>query len=108
MTQAISLNPLNHVFYSNRSAALLSLGKAEKALEDATECVNIKPDWAKGYGRRGAALYALERFDDAIKAYDEGLGLDASNKQLASGKAQAEKAQVQRSAAANPFATLGA
>lgn len=96
------------MFYSNRSAALLSLGKGDKALEDADECVKIKPDWAKGHGRRGAALYALQRFDDALQAYDAGLAMDATNKQLVSGRGQAERAKQERSASSNPFATLGA
>ena len=38
-TQAIQLNPADHVFYSNRSQAFLNSGNHEKALEDAEACV---------------------------------------------------------------------
>ena len=34
-------------------------GKYEKALEDANLCTEVKPDWGKGYFRKGLALYAL-------------------------------------------------
>jgi stress-induced-phosphoprotein 1 len=43
------------VFYSNRSGAYASLEKYQEALEDATKCVELKSDWAKGYVRKGLA-----------------------------------------------------
>ncbi len=36
--------------------AYASLGNASSALSDANECIKLAPDWAKGYGRKGAAL----------------------------------------------------
>lgn len=41
---------------SNRSAALLQLRKSGKALEDAEQCIKRKPDWDKGFYRKGLAL----------------------------------------------------
>lgn len=38
----------------------------------AVQCVSLKPDWAKGYSRLGAAYFGLQQYDDAIKAYDDG------------------------------------
>lgn len=72
-TEAIKLNDKNHVFYSNRSAAYLSKGWSDSALKDADKCIEIKPDWPKGYGRKGAALHGLKRYDDAIKIYETAL-----------------------------------
>jgi hypothetical protein len=37
-------------------------GKYEKALEDANLTIDVKPDWGKGYFRRGMALYSLGMF----------------------------------------------
>ena len=56
-TEAIALDPNNHVLYSNRSGAYASLKDFDKALEDANKTTEIKPDWAKGWGRKGTALH---------------------------------------------------
>jgi stress-induced-phosphoprotein 1 len=46
---------------SNRAAAFLQLGKEIKAIKDAEQAIALKPDWAKGYFRKGGALVALRR-----------------------------------------------
>ena len=46
---------------SNRAAAFLQLGKEIKAIKDAEQAMALKPDWAKGYFRKGGALVALRR-----------------------------------------------
>lgn len=56
-SQAIDIEPQNHVLYSNRSGAYASKKEFDKALEDAEKTTEIKPDWAKGWGRRGSALH---------------------------------------------------
>lgn len=71
-TKAIELDGNNHVYYSNRSAAYLSKGDAQNALKDADSCVQVKPSWAKGYSRKGAALHSLKRYEEAAAAYKEG------------------------------------
>lgn len=58
-TQAIELQPANHILYSNRSAAYTSRKDFQKALEDANKTTELKPDWSKGWGRKGAALHGL-------------------------------------------------
>ncbi|KAL3661338.1 hypothetical protein V7S43_013542 [Phytophthora oleae] len=82
-TRAIELDPDNAVYYSNRSAAYLAMGDARgKALKDAETCIELKPDWWKGYSRKGAAEHALQRFDAARTTYNEGLKLDPDNQSL--------------------------
>ena len=63
-TRAIKDDPDNAALRSNRSTALLQLHKLSKALADADECIKLRPDWDKGYYRRGAALEALGRLGD--------------------------------------------
>ncbi|ETK83281.1 hypothetical protein F441_11733 [Phytophthora nicotianae CJ01A1] len=91
-------DPNAHVFYSNRSAAQLKLNKADEALKDADQCIALKPNWAKGYSRRGSALYALGRYADAYRAYKDGLSHEASNAGLLEGlRAVEAKLVTQRS-----------
>jgi stress-induced-phosphoprotein 1 len=71
----------------------LSKGDSESAFEDAKKCVEIKPDWPKGYSRKGAALHALGKYDEAIATYDEGLKQDPNNESLKSGKEEVTKAK---------------
>ena len=69
-TKAIKLDQENAVLYSNRSAAFLKLGKVAKAIEDADECIVLKPDWEKGYFRKGQALETKGDFSSAFDTYD--------------------------------------
>lgn len=98
-TEAIALDGSNHVLYSNRSAAYAKSEMYEQALEDAEKTVELKPDWVKGYSRKGSALAYLGRLDESVKAYQDGLALDPDNQQLKEGL---NEVQGQRSDA-NPF-----
>ncbi|KAG7671793.1 putative Hsp70-Hsp90 organizing protein 3 [Nannochloris sp. 'desiccata'] len=93
-SDAIAVDPNNHVLYSNRSACFSSLMRYQEALDDAEKVVSIKPDWAKGYSRKGAALHGLRRFDDAVATFEKGLEYDASNAQLKQGLADAKAASA--------------
>ncbi|KAL4710670.1 hypothetical protein ACJJTC_003306 [Scirpophaga incertulas] len=97
-SDALVLDPKNHVLYSNRSAAYAKAGNYTAALIDAEKTVEINPTWSKGYSRKGSALAYLGRFDEAIVAYQKGLELDPSNQQLATGleevKKQAQDAKI--------------
>jgi stress-induced-phosphoprotein 1 len=91
-TDAIALAPGNHVLYSNRSAALASLHRYSDALADAQKTVELKPDWAKGYSRLGAAHLGLGDAASAVAAYEKGLALEPSNDGLKAGLEDAKKA----------------
>jgi len=93
-SDAINVDPQNHVLYSNRSACFSSLMRYQEALDDAEKVVSIKPDWAKGYSRKGAALHGLRRFEDAVAAFKKGLEHDPSNAQLKQGLTDAEAASA--------------
>lgn len=67
------------MFYSNRSGAYASLNQLELALQDAVKCISIKPDWAKGYQRKGHAEYELGRLAEAIETYKVGLQKEPGN-----------------------------
>ena len=94
------------MFYSNRSAAYLSKGDAQTALYDAVKCIDLKCDWPKGYSRKGAALHALKRYDDAKAAYQEGLAIAPQDAGCLAGVKEVDKI-LSASAAGPPGGGLG-
>lgn len=46
-TDALQLDPTNHILYSNRSAAHLKMGQFQQALQDATKARDLNPKWPK-------------------------------------------------------------
>lgn len=90
-TDAIAIEPSNHILYSNRSAAYASKKNYEKALSDAETVTKLKPDWPKGWGRVGAAKHGLGDLPGARNAYEEGLKLDPDNAQIKSGLASVKR-----------------
>ncbi len=103
LTQAIELEK-NHVFYSNRSGAYASLKDYSNALSDAEECVRLSSTWAKGYSRKGAALYGLGRLPEAKAAYEAGLKIDPNNDSIKD--ALRDVVQEMRTPPSNPLAGL--
>ncbi|KAL3117742.1 hypothetical protein niasHT_000918 [Heterodera trifolii] len=83
--------PRNHVLHANISAILLRMDAAEddedggadstrrkeEALEAAEKAIQMKPDWSKAHFRRGEALSALGRGDEAVLAHAEAFRLSA-------------------------------
>ena len=92
-TKAINEDGTNHLYYSNRSAAYLKQGDASNALNDANSCLGLEPAFAKGYSRKGAALHGLQRYNDAIHAYEQGLIQFPDDAGLLTGLAQVKKEQ---------------
>lgn len=83
-TEAIEITPDNHLLYrytppthsfidsfSNRSQAYMNLKDWEKALADASKCVELQSDFAKGHFKKGTILLELKRPEDAVKAFTE-------------------------------------
>jgi stress-induced-phosphoprotein 1 len=57
----------------------------QNALEDANKTTELKPDWSKGYGRKGTALHGNGDLVGANDAFEEALKLDPNNAQAKSG-----------------------
>jgi tetratricopeptide (TPR) repeat protein len=67
------------VLLSNRSACYLRTFKWQEALEDANGVLFLRPEWSKGYTRRGDALYGLYQYDQALEAYNQAASLERVN-----------------------------
>ncbi|KAI8955642.1 hypothetical protein F4801DRAFT_274212 [Xylaria longipes] len=111
-TKAIEQAPENHVLYSNRSAAYASKRDWTNALQDAEKTTQVKPDWPRGWGRKGAALHGSGDLLGAVDAYEEGLKLDPNNAGLKNSLASVKRAVEQEEAGAgfgggDPMGGLG-
>ncbi|KAL9115870.1 MAG: hypothetical protein Q9227_000238 [Pyrenula ochraceoflavens] len=107
-SEAIKLDPTNHVLYSNRSGAHASMKNYTEALEDANKTTEIKPDWAKGWGRKGSALHGLSNLAEAKDAFQKALELDPSNAQAKSGLESVQRSlDTDAGAGGDPLGGLG-
>lgn len=78
-----------HTLYSNRSAAHLVSDQFKEAEADGDKCIELNPDWPKGYLRKGKAQCArgglegkLEEFEAGIATFKLGLEKDEGNEDL--------------------------
>jgi len=95
-TKAIECNPNGngaHTYFSNRSACFAEQQKYEEALDDAKQCIKLKPDFGKGYSRLGLAYFKLDNLGEAKKAYQQGLKIEPNNESLKNGLDEVAKAQ---------------
>nr|CAB3449808.1 unnamed protein product [Digitaria exilis] len=80
--QAMDLDPEDATLLSNRSLCWLRMGDAEKALQDAVECKEMRPDWPKACYRQGAALLLMKDYKRACEALFDGFKLDPENAEI--------------------------
>uniref|UniRef100_R7W679 Heat shock protein STI n=1 Tax=Aegilops tauschii TaxID=37682 RepID=R7W679_AEGTA len=81
-SEAIELDPSDAALYSNRSLCYLQMTEADKALHAANTCIKLRPEWIKGYYRKGAALMSVEDYKGACDAFMAGLQLDPGNAEM--------------------------
>eukprot|EP00123_Amoebidium_parasiticum_P020087 comp41630_c0_seq1/m.47447 comp41630_c0_seq1/g.47447 ORF comp41630_c0_seq1/g.47447 comp41630_c0_seq1/m.47447 type:complete len:386 (-) comp41630_c0_seq1:3-1160(-) len=77
-TKAISLTDdpeLLGTLYSNRAAAYEKLEKFDQALADTNSAIKYRPNWAKGYFRKGEAESGLKQYRLALESYENALRL---------------------------------
>jgi len=84
------------MLHSNRSGAHASLAHAVLALDDARRAVALRPDWAKGWSRVGAALHLARDWEGATEAYAHGLRLEPESAALRHALAEAEKQRARQ------------
>ena len=85
-TKAIELDPNDPILYSNRSAMFYNLNEFNNAIIDAEMAIQLRPQYAKAYLRKGNALEAQYRYKEALDAYELGLKQDPEHSQLIEAK----------------------
>lgn len=71
-----------HIILSNRSACFLKLGHHDKALKDSTDAERLDPTYVKGIFRKGLALHAMGRYEEAIKSLSSAQKIEPKNAQI--------------------------
>jgi len=82
-TEAIELStdgPNSHVYYSNRAAAYCHMNRYQDAVDDCHSSLALSPDYVKAFSRLGLANFFLERFQEAVEAYERALEIEPDNK----------------------------
>ena len=69
----------SHVYYSNRAAAYCHINNYIEAVNDCESCIALESNYVKAYSRLGLANFFLERYDDAIYAYEKACELEPNN-----------------------------
>jgi stress-induced-phosphoprotein 1 len=82
-TDAIDMDKDDYRLYSNRSGSYCTVGRHNLAEADARQVIQLKPDWARGYTRLGAALAGQKKWDEAVAAYEKAQSLDPGNAGIA-------------------------
>ncbi len=90
------------VLYSNRSACYLKLGQTSPALLDANSCLGYDSTWPKGLTRKGDALMALKRWDDAQEVFEALLRLSPEDAGIKR-KLDQVRASLLQQERSNPF-----
>ncbi|KAI9572690.1 cytoplasmic protein [Boletus coccyginus] len=84
-SSAITLDPTNAVYFSNRAAAYSSKADHASAVEDAKSAIEVDPSFVKAYSRLGHAYYSLGDYKAAAAAFSKGAELDPTNENLKAG-----------------------
>lgn len=82
-TEALDLSPdgiNSHVYYSNRAAAYCYTNQQELSVLDCEAAINLKDDFTKAYSRLGFSNFALQRYEEAVAAYEKVAALEPDNK----------------------------
>jgi|GEM_PF-6718242 len=70
VSQAIRLKPLG-TYYCFRGQYLLEKGLADRALADEEKAIELRADYDEAYLHKGHALYTLQRYAEALTAYEK-------------------------------------
>ncbi len=80
--RAIAFDPDSPWHHIDRGFTQVWSGRPLAALPDAEACIEVDPGLADCYTLLGAAMRELDRFDDALAAFDRGIQLDPGNANL--------------------------
>lgn len=81
-TKAIEKDPTNGVYYTDRCAAYLAIGKSDKAIEDGKKGVELSPDNPTCNMQLGIIYDALHEWAKGLELHEKALALQPNNEQM--------------------------
>uniref|UniRef100_A0A8C4HWX3 RNA polymerase II-associated protein 3 n=1 Tax=Dicentrarchus labrax TaxID=13489 RepID=A0A8C4HWX3_DICLA len=78
-TRGMDADPYNPVLPTNRATSFFRLKKYAVAESDCNLAIALDSNYFKAYARRGAARFALEKYESALEDYEIVLKLDPGN-----------------------------
>jgi protein arginine N-methyltransferase 7 len=81
-TGAVIGMPEEAAIYSNRSVCYMREREYEKSLADAQVCIELMPEWAKGWYRYGQTLMFMEKYEDSVAYFKKANELDPGNAEI--------------------------
>ena len=78
-TSVLAAHPHDNEVLANRSLAYLHLRQGPESLQDAALCVNLMPNWAKGYYRMGCALEECKAYKEAASVFAKVVEMEPEN-----------------------------
>ncbi|KUF93679.1 Radial spoke head protein 4 A [Phytophthora nicotianae] len=79
------------VYFSNRAACLMHLGRTEESVDDCTQAVTLSSTYVKALLRRAEALEKLDRLEEALADYDTVLKIDPTVRTAVKGHERLQK-----------------
>ncbi|KAJ0394316.1 hypothetical protein P43SY_004199 [Pythium insidiosum] len=102
-TAALKLCPVDDeyaynraVYYSNRAACLLKIGRTEEGVEDCSQAIELSPNYVKALLRRAEAFEKLDKLDEALKDYEAVLKIDPTIRTAVKSHERVKKAVDER------------
>jgi tetratricopeptide (TPR) repeat protein len=74
--KAIQFDPNDYLAYNGKGLVAFEKGDFEKAEKEFTSALKINGAFAEGYHHRGKCRAAREKFDDAVKDYNQAVACD--------------------------------
>ena len=71
--------------YSNLAATYTKLAAFSEGLKAAEQCIELKPEFPKGYSRKGHIQFFMKEYEKAQETYETGLKYDPENQELKDG-----------------------
>ncbi|TYZ61360.1 hypothetical protein PybrP1_003637 [[Pythium] brassicae (nom. inval.)] len=95
-TEALAIDRRNDLLYLHRSIAHSGCGMFDKAIEDASRCIQINYRHSEGYYRLALALNSVGQYDQALRTLYRGQEVDSRHAAIRRFTQQLEQEEAKR------------